>query len=508
MKQLEELIGMVNKQKIKNLNIITHAPKEGKLYELYEGVHDGVFENDEDAMKSLYGTASTSKENYRKLKSRLVDQLTNTIFFVGDSEGFSKQQSLIYDCVKNSAAAKIIRLRSGYANAEALAKKTLKTAIAIEETAVVVELTELLRGLVGRRGDEKIFNKYNQLFEKYSEMLRIEYQAKGYLERITMMTTRSASIAKLIPITREFEAKLRAIKSENKTTNTLVYSYFIYVSRCEFENDHEGLQNNCEEIINYLEQKENVSGNFIFAFLAKSIDTYIRFQQFEKGREVLRKCLTYATNPLSINWILIKFQYIRLALFCNRIEEGYLEYLIALDSKAIDRLSAGDQEPWEIFKGYFSWFQNVGLLKANVERTKTKAFRPGKFINMVPIQNKDKEGYNASVLVLQLLFLIQMKKNNELIDQLESFKAYAYRYLRKKQMARTHAFVNLLLLIPTNYFNKIAVIRKSKKWLDKLHDHPLSETSITVNMEYVPYEILWEIVLDMLDNSFYKSTRK
>jgi hypothetical protein len=123
---------------------------------------------------------------------------------------------------------------------------------------------------------------------------------------------------------------------------------------------------------------------------------------------------------------------------------------------------------------------------------------------MVPIQNKDKAGYNASVLVLQLLFLIQMRNHDALIDKTEALKAYAYRYLHQRQMYRTNCFVKLLLLIPSCYFNKTAIIRKSEPLLNKMSSRAVSEGSISTNMEIVPYEILWAMVLDLLDNTFSK----
>jgi hypothetical protein len=508
MNELLEMIKIVNKQKVKNINVLTQTSKIGKLSELYEGIHSGSFQTDEQAMAALYNGETNAKESYRKLKDRLTEQLINSLFFIGHSEGFGELQRLTYQSLKLSTAAKITRLQGLINSSVFLGKRALKMAIRLEQAETIVSLAIILRGIASRQGDLAEFEKYNSLYVEHNQILQEENLAKMYLEHVSTLLSRSNNSTKLIPILNQYATELKNIKRVNPSADFIAMSHLLYVNRCEVTHDHELLQEVCEQAIELLEKKDLVNQGLIFVFLSKSTDTYIRFQQWEKGSSAIQRCIGFINTPYTFNWIHIKYKYLRLCFFCDKIEEGFEEFSKVEAVNVVGGLMPAERERWEICRGYFKWFKIVGRLKGISEGEKNDSFRINKFINQLPLTAKDKEGYNAAVLVLQLLFLIQMKKNEELIDKAESSKVYIYRYLRNKQMSRTHSFVNLLLLIPANQFNKIAVIRKSTSWLNRLKANPLKDTSLAMNVEIVPYETLWNQVLNLLDEGFIKPKKK
>ena len=93
MDQLKEIINVVSKQKIKNLDVLTLKSKKGKLYALYDGIQSGCFQTDQDALAELYEGPS-AKWAYRKLKDRLMQQLINTVLFVSTTPGFDDHQKV------------------------------------------------------------------------------------------------------------------------------------------------------------------------------------------------------------------------------------------------------------------------------------------------------------------------------------------------------------------------------------------------------------------------------
>ena len=63
----------------------------------------------------------------------------------------------------------------------------------------------------------------------------------------------------------------------------------------------------------------------------------------------------------------------------------------------------------------------------------------------------------------------------------------------------------MLIIIPKSNFHKQAIIRKTKQLRRKLESVPIEVAKQSNEVEIVPYEILWELVLDSLDNKFYHS---
>ena len=116
----------------------------------------------------------------------------------------------------------------------------------------------------------------------------------------------------------------------------------------------------------------------------------------------------------------------------------------------------------------------------------------------------DKKGVNIPILIIQLLFLLQRKEHGKFIDKCEALNAYSYRHLKKDDTFRSNCFIKMLLLLPKCNFHRIAVERKSKLLRAKLASVPLEIARQSAEIEIVPYEDLWGIVMDMLEAKFYK----
>ncbi len=130
-------------------------------------------------------------------------------------------------------------------------------------------------------------------------------------------------------------------------------------------------------------------------------------------------------------------------------------------------------------------------------------FRIKKFLNEVPTYSKDKRGNNITILILHILLLLQQRKYGEIIDRVESLKTYSHRYLRQDDTFRSNCFIKMLLQLPAASFHKKGVIRKAKKYWEKLQSVPLKKANQSVELEIIPYETLWEFVLNSLDNKFH-----
>ncbi len=93
-----------------------------------------------------------------------------------------------------------------------------------------------------------------------------------------------------------------------------------------------------------------------------------------------------------------------------------------------------------------------------------------------------------------------MKK---VIDRVESLNLYCYRYLRKDDTYRSNCFIKMLLQLPKANFHREAVVRKTEKLYNKLIENPSNLSMQASEIEIMPYEMLWEYVLDSLDNKIH-----
>ena len=89
MEDVKALVNLLSIQKVKQIEIITeNAEMSPMTRQFYEGVRDGLFEDDAAASNALYGD-NENNPAYRKLKYRLKQRLINTLFFI-DIQEYSK----------------------------------------------------------------------------------------------------------------------------------------------------------------------------------------------------------------------------------------------------------------------------------------------------------------------------------------------------------------------------------------------------------------------------------
>ena len=121
-----------------------------------------------------------------------------------------------------------------------------------------------------------------------------------------------------------------------------------------------------------------------------------------------------------------------------------------------------------------------------------------KFLNSITAYSKDKKGLNIAVRIIYALFLLKMRKRAKYSDEMEALQRYNYRYLRDPITHRPYYFIKMLGVIPSAYFNPVATRRKAEKHLKKLKELPYEKSYVPFEVEIIPYEDLWEVVLEIL----------
>ncbi len=156
-------------------------------------------------------------------------------------------------------------------------------------------------------------------------------------------------------------------------------------------------------------------------------------------------------------------------------------------------LPATHQERWKLYEAFIHYFIGTGAITPGMaKKNNLRTFKLRRFLNDMPEFSKDKQGANITILILQILFILQTNNKEEATPVLEALKAYSHRHLRKNDTFRSNCFIHMLLQMPKGYYNKKAVMRKARKYVEKLKEMPLSRAKQSGELESVPYEHLWE----------------
>jgi hypothetical protein len=115
------------------------------------------------------------------------------------------------------------------------------------------------------------------------------------------------------------------------------------------------------------------------------------------------------------------------------------------------------------------------------------------------VVSKDKQGYNVSILIIQILWRIAEKDYYEAADAIVAMEAYSNKYLRGEEYTRSYLFVKMLSALEKEHFNlkkALPTITPSQQKLTKLSEG--SGGKLIDGMEVITYPDLWDIVVQML----------
>jgi hypothetical protein len=117
------------------------------------------------------------------------------------------------------------------------------------------------------------------------------------------------------------------------------------------------------------------------------------------------------------------------------------------------------------------------------------------------LSNHDKAGSNLNLITIQILFLILDKDFSAIIDKVDALSAYTHRHLRRNETYRSNCFIKMLLQLVKGDFHPSAVKRKAEPYYKKLLEVPLSKAKQDYELEIIPYETLWEFLVESLPPS-------
>ncbi|MEM6319955.1 MAG: hypothetical protein AAF960_19945, partial [Bacteroidota bacterium] len=264
-------------------------------------------------------------------------------------------------------------------------------------------------------------------------------------------------------------------------------------------NNHEKVVEVCQQALHYFESNSNVrSSSSIAVFCIEIIISCISLKNFDLGEKIYRKSVEF-TQVGSINWFLTLDGYVLLCFHTKRYEDVYQILHLATSNKKYKLLPVQYQEIWKVYDAYINFLIEAEQLTID-KRENIKNFRVGKFLNEVPQYSKDKLGINISILIIHILFLLYRKKRDAIVERVDALTQYSYRYLIKDETYRSNCFIKMLAKMVKASFHKNATKRTTKKLYERLASTPLATKGQSQHVEIIPYEDLWELVLQKLVN--------
>ena len=500
MKVLQELVSIVTRHRIKKIEVISNINNSTKLNRFYRGIESGDIRNDVEAFNFLFESGE-SIENYYKLKYRFKNRLLNTILVIDPSrKTMSPIEKAYFRCNRIWTISNILKSFGKGKTAIDLIKKGIHDAEKFEFTDYcMLFYNELAVYNALNIQNKKGFEKYQNLYDAKKTIFNMENQALHIYCRLMSSYENLRSLEKKTSILSDSLSSLKNLNLPQETTKFIRFYYrsfcLIYFSQHRYED----VIKICNEAIHKIDLKPFKLTYTRFGYDLMLLQCYIQLKQYEKGTSIVKRYENVFPRT-TLNWFSLRYYFFILTTHSRKYEHCFDVVEQILNNKDLTRVASLLAENFLVFQAYAYFLTKIGKIKLDDDEVSSKRpFRLGRFLNEVPHFSKDKRGLNISILILQVLFLLNDHKYSKIIDRTDALNQYCYRYLRKDETFRSNCFIKMLIKMVEADFNRIRTERYVETLWKKLQSVPIHVAEQGIEVEIIPYEDLWPMVLEMLD---------
>ncbi len=501
---LKSISRLLTKQKLKQIDIITNteSPKT-KSELLYTALRDGIISSEDEAIALLYPEGNYSKSAFEKLKYRLKDKLINTLFFI-DVQSYSSiaKDSALLKVAKAYIASQILG-RARISNSFEIMESVLKTCQKYE----LIDFQILIyRELLPNYGlfyyDRRKYKMYSEAYEEALRKLLLEDKIHHFFTILGRKITTARNLSYSLEI-KEIEQDMaetyeNAVQEDHNQIRFYAYNSKFFLLM--YKNDLFAQSALCDEAINYFKEKKNYTNLALFSFKQKKGLCFMAFGKFNEAISLFDQCLAYNPTIGGNAWLALHNYKFSAHLLLSEYSEAYKVASKVLYTKTTKKLNSAFHQKWFMNEAFIHFLILTKKLKVeDIDVKPIRKFRLTRFLNELPEFSKDKKGANITINILQLLFYVLEKDLDKVDDKLESLKQYSFRHLKGNEYIRPKTFIRLLELIPKCDYNLHKVNNKSEKLLKVLSDNPKAYFDQRSDIEFLPFEKLWTLVIEALE---------
>ena len=502
MKNLIEISKIVTKKKVRKIEIFDDHSlkhKNSKFNEFYEALMANKFKNDRDAASFLYDCSPTD-DKYRQLKSRFRKRLLNTLFFLDvNLPSTSNYDRAYYSCNKDWTLVKILMSNDAIHTSAALARQILTTGLKFKFADVIVNCARILRRYAAQTDDEKNYEIYDQYSKQFQNVLDAEIRSEELYQRVIMNYHKP--MGKASDLEERIDTYCDALVglSEVYDSPIVIYNmYLVWAYRYEMLRDFEAMLEVCNKAEKYIEDNPAYyQDDKLATFQMKKMSAYLHLRDWKNGKINAEKCLQSFPKG-SKTWFSFMEYYLLLAIHTENYINALAIYNEASGNSKFKKLATKSREKWKIYDIFLNYIiESQGDSNPVLLTQRHKNFRVSRFINDPILYPKDQRIFTVQMVIAQMLFLLEKKGYNNAAERIDRLKSYANRQLKREEYFRTIQFIRLLQQLVKADF-QIENLSNVDKYYNRLIEQPFFYRGLISELEIIPYEKLWNIILSRL----------
>jgi hypothetical protein len=493
MEEIRKLIDIVSSCSQSEAALLDGKKQSVKEKQFIQSITDGLYTTDEEAAKDLYNT-HPNDVRYKMLKHRVKKKLFNELSYVNPQKvtvNFVRQKEI--QCNSLIYQANIVRARYEFELVINLASKALAVAQEFDFIDLKVAALELLSLSYSEQGYVKKFAAAQEELTTAMSHFVKEREAVSLFQHATIQLRKSTKSRKeFLPQMPQIIEKLEYLWRNSGTFSAYYAYYRAYIWYHELEGNFKKIIGITVDALKQVAQSRvNVHrfdltyNNYIMVY------AHLRAKDFQNGLGYAEKNLQLY-NSSSVNWFSYMENYFLLAVHAKQYELGDVLQRKIFDNTAFHIIPTVAKERWLLYRTYFRLIYPKATIREG------EANNP--YLLSLPEYSKDKLGFNVAILTLQFIYLLERGETEALLYRIESIKKYVSTHLKDAFSLRSKLFLKLLVLTVTEDYEAVACRTKGEALYKKLIDTPAPGDAYA-EIEIVPYEHLWDLILQILSKA-------
>lgn len=272
--------------------------------------------------------------------------------------------------------------------------------------------------------------------------------------------------------------------------------YFVYLLKMSINR----MISTCQDGLLFFNDRFPKKISFRYIMTLRLGVAYLYLGDFKTARNHINTCLGMNPTPGMLHWNSTYSYYFTLEMLTKNYQAAADILVKIATTKEINKLDDMWLQQWRIRSAYIHFLAKIDYVDLMVlGRRRVPNFKLGKFLNDVPLYAKDKRGLNISILIAQVLILLADKKWDKIYDRMESLSQYSYRHFKNDSAVRSNCFIRMLLSLAKADFNPKRAQRYAQKYVDRLSTTEMNLNEYSTEIEIIPYEDLWQIILGLTE---------
>ena len=446
----------------------------------FQALAEGGEKSDSDLAKSIFGK-SASDNVYKVHKSQIKQLLLNTLFVLDlDAVGYSEQTKRYRRNNKAAFLAPELLSMGADALAQSIAEAGLREAQEIEAWANAQQFAVILRNIAAYSGHEVERAKYVDEYFRIAEIERAEQQAMtSYEEIICAFTTTGGEKYKMAEVAGRALPGLEESYAKHPTFGLANSRFLLKAAVFQARQNYHDSLAVCEEYQALLAGRFKAFANAdrLSEVAFKRLVCLLQIREYEKARDAAAHCAKLIPQG-SNNWFRLREYEFLLEMHAERFEVARQILEETRRHERFELLPEHGRERWRIFEDHIDLAQG-SLPEFRTEKELLKHLR---------IYSSDKSGFNASILILQILLLAERGKTNAISERIDALNKYRARHLKDEGNQQAHIFFDLLTLVGQNMHRIAATLREAEPLIQEFH----AATGPALDgIQILPYNWLW-----------------